>query len=480
MPQLNSLTNDKVFNYFKQLSSIPHGSKDMDKIAKYCVDFAIKNNLKYIHDDANNVIIYKDATLGYENTKPIILQGHLDMVCQKTPDCNIDFEKDGLDLYIEDDFLKARGTTLGADNGIAVAMIMAILESDNISHPPIEAVFTTDEEIGMIGARALDMSVLNGNRMINLDSETDGIVTVSCAGGSDFEVKVPLTTRKTTGALITIEIGGLKGGHSGIEINKNRVNANMLAGRLLIELNSMVDFDVISIDGGDKSNAIPNCCKIKLCSNFTDNIVNTVKNLEEIIKNEICDREPQFNINVTYEENDEYDVFTGDIKEKIIYTLLCVPNGVTEMSATVDGLVQTSLNLGVLITNSDTITMHFALRSNKMSALAFLEKRLCTFFDMLSLPYQTFGHYPAWEYRENSPLRDAFCTAYKQSTGLDATVEAIHAGLECGVFAGQINDFDCISIGPTMHDVHTTRERLSISSTQRLYALIIKILGNLK
>lgn len=471
----------KVFCYFEQLSKIPHGSGNMDTIAQFCADFAKELGLKYIRDDANNVVIFKDGTAGYEQSAPIILQGHLDMVCQKTPDCNIDFIKDGLDLYVDGDFIKARGTTLGADNGIAVAMVMAILKSDDIAHPPIEAVFTTDEEVGMIGARALDMSVLKGKRMINLDSETEGLVTVSCAGGSDFEINVPLKTAKKSGSIVTIEISGLKGGHSGVEIGKNRVNANMLAGRILNELKSFMPFDIISINGGDKANAIPNRCVITLCTKYADDVRLFVDSFyNNTLKDELFDREPNLKISAVTGEKGEYDVFTDNIKEKLIYTLLCVPNGITEMSASIEDLVETSLNLGVLMTSDNDITLHFALRSNKMSSLDFLEKRLCAFFDTIDFPYQTFGHYPAWQYRENSPLRDVFCKTFEEFSGKSATVAAIHAGLECGVFAGNIDNFDCISIGPEMNDVHTTKERLSISSTENLYALIIKILEKLK
>ena len=480
MSKLKNLKPERVFYYFEKLSAIPRGSGNMKGIAQFCEDFAVNHDLRYIRDDADNVVIFKAATAGYEASEPVILQGHLDMVCQKTDDCSIDFLKDGLDLCVDGDFVSARGTTLGADNGIAVAMVLAILESDSIAHPPIEAVFTVDEGIGMLGARALDMSVLRGKKMINLDSETENIVTVSCAGGSDFKVNIPLETVPRTGALVTLDICGLLGGHSGVEINKNRANANMIAGRILNELKSQFEFDVISINGGDKSNAIPNRCVTELCVKETAAFCTAAQKCFDIIKAEIADRESGFEPNVTIGDTAEYNCFTREIADKIIYTLLCVPNGITEMSAEIEGLVQTSLNLGVLMTNSDSITLHFALRSNKMTALAFLEQRLCAFFDMLKLPYNTFGQYPAWEYRENSPLRDAYCEVYADSVGEKPIIKAIHAGLECGVFAGQIKDFDCISIGPSMSGVHTVREKLSISSTEKLYTIIVKILEKLK
>ena len=480
MPALENLNPNRVFYYFEKISSIPHGSGDMDAIAKFCTDFAIEHNLKFIRDDANNVIIYKNGTVGYENSAPIILQGHLDMVCQKAPESTVDFLKDGLDLYVYGDFIKARDTTLGADNGIAVAMVLSILESQDIPHPPIEAVFTTDEETGMIGARALDMSVLNGKRMINLDSETEDIVTVSCAGGSDFEVNIPVKSVTRQGTLVTLEIKGLQGGHSGVEINKNRVNANMIAGRVLNELKSQLDFDIISINGGDKANAIPNRCVIELCVGNAEGFAILAQKNFDTIKQEIADREPNFAPEILVGDAGEYSVLDTKIKNKIIYTLLCAPNGVVEMSASIEGLVQTSLNLGVLMTTKESIIIHFALRSNKKSALIFLEQRLASFFDNLDLTYKTFGHYPPWEYNAKSALREIYCGSYFELFGTQPRVRAIHAGLECGVFASQIDNFDCISIGPAMHDVHTTQERLSISSTQKMYELIIKILEKLK
>ncbi len=481
MSKLDKLNPQRVFYYFEKISSIPRGSGNMKSIAQFCVDFADQHNLKYIRDEANNVIIYKNGTAGYENSAPVILQGHLDMVCQKTDDCDIDFTKDGLELYVDGNFIKARGTTLGADNGIAVAMVLGILESDDIAHPPIEAVFTTDEEVGMIGARALDMSILRAKRMINLDSETEDIVTVSCAGGSDFVVNIPLETQKASGTLITLDIKGLQGGHSGVEIDKNRVNANMIAGRVLNELNTHIPFDIVSITGGDKSNAIPNRCVVTLCTEYADDIKVFVNNFYySPLKNELSDREPNLTIDTVTGKKGEYDVWTDEIKEKIIYTLLCVPNGVIEMSASIEGLVETSLNLGVLMTNKNDITLHFALRSNKNSSLDFLEKRLSAFFDEVGFPYQTFGHYPAWQYKADSALRELYCDIYSEHFGALPRIKAIHAGLECGVFTGNIEDFDCISIGPEMHDVHTTRERLSISSTENIYNIIIKILEKLK
>lgn len=480
MLPLETLKSQHVFYYFEKLSAIPRGSGNMKGVAQFCEDFAKEHNLKYVRDTFDNVVIYKNGTVGYENSKAVILQGHLDIVCQKTADCDTDFEKDGIKLYVDGDFVKAEKTTLGADNGIAVAMVLAILESKDISHPPIEAVFTVDEEIGMLGANALDMNLLCGRRMINLDSEEDGTVTVSCAGGSNFAVNIPSKTVKTNGTCVMVDLKGLKGGHSGVEIDKNRVNANMIAGRFLNSLKKYCDFELISIDGGDKSNAIPNRCVLKLCTENSKAFCDNVNNVLNEIKSEISDREDAFAPEITVGETAEYSAISKEIKEKIIYTLLCVPNGITEMSAEICGLVQTSLNLGVLITTEKQIRLEFALRSNKMSALRFLEDRLAAFFGMLKLPYDIYGQYPAWEFNENSVLKDIYCEVYNDIFGKAPKVEAIHAGLECGVFADALCGIDCIAIGPALYDVHTVNEKLSISSTENLFDLVLRMLERLK
>lgn len=480
MPSVDSLNPQRVFYYFKKISAVPRGSGNMSGIAQLCEDFAVNHGLKYIRDISDNIVIYKNASAGYENSKPVILQGHLDMVCQKTDECRIDFQKDALELYVDGDFVKARGTTLGADNGIAVAVILAILESDGIAHPPIEAVFTTDEEIGMIGAHALDMTVLSADRMINLDSEEDGTVTVSCAGGSEFRVDIPIKFENRYGTRVVLTLNGLAGGHSGTEINKGRVNADILAGRALNHLKDMCEFDIISVNGGDKSNAIPNSFTAELCVYNTHAFCTNAQKYLDAVKHEIIDREKNFNFDITVGESDDYSVLTEELKNKIIFTLLCVPDGVMQMSADIEGLVETSLNLGVLKTEKSEIVMNFALRSNKKSALAFIEEKLTSFFDFQNLSYETFGHYPPWEYNENSELRRIYKEAYFEMFGKSPKVEAIHAGLECGVFASKIKNLDCIAIGPALYNAHTVNEKLSISSTQKLFDLTVKMLQRLK
>ncbi len=475
----NTFKPFEVFKYFKEICAIPHGSGDMEMISEYCLNFAKENGLLAYCDDAKNVIIYKDGTKGYEDAEPIILQGHLDMVCQKTEDCDIDFLKDGLELYVDGDFLKAKGTTLGADNGIAVAMIMAILADDKISHPPIEAVFTTDEEIGLIGAGALDLSKLKSRKMINIDSEEENVVTVSCAGGSDFSTYIPLAYEVKSGKKYTLEIKGLKGGHSGVDINKCRVNADILAGRLLSVLERVTSFDVISINGGDKCNAIPNSVKVELLTDdeYFEDVVNSYF---EIVKDEISDREKDCIFELKADGEGEYKVFSEDTKAILIYYLIATPNGIIDMSANIEGLVETSLNLGVLMTEEDRITLEYALRSNKKTALDYLEVRLMIFAESFGMEGKISGRYEPWEYRKDSEIRDLYVRCFKEVFGCEPVVEAIHAGLECSVFSGAIEGFDCISIGPDMTGVHTVEEKLSISSVERIYSLILKVLENCK
>lgn len=474
MQNIDNLEPKSVFGYFKEISEIPHGSGNMEKISEYCMEFAKKHSLKALRDDANNVIVYKSASKGYENAEPIILQGHLDMVCQKDGSINIDFEKDGIEIYIDGDYLKAKGTTLGADNGIAVAMIMSVLERDDIAHPPIEAVFTTDEEIGMVGALQLSMDNLKSKRMINIDSEDAEVVTVSCAGGSDFKMTVPLEREKVSGKCIEITVKGLKGGHSGVEINSGRVNANMLMGRILGELRKNCAFSVISIDGGDKGNAIPLEATAKIVTE-DENAIKIIEEYAGVIKEEISAREENFALN-TNTTDGEYEVIKNPDTNKVINLLLCAPNGVMEMSAEIEGLVETSLNLGVVKTEKESLFLHFALRSNKKSALEYLEDRLYAYASVVDCEVETSGHYPPWEYNSKSQLQEIYKEKYCEKFGSKPRIEAIHAGLECGVFASQIDGFDCISIGPRMYDIHTTKERLSITSTKEIYEIIIQTL----
>ena len=477
--RISELEPKSVFGYFEELTKIPRGSGDMEKVSKYCVEFAEKHGLFCVRDSANNVIIKKPASEGYESHEPIILQGHLDMVCQKDAGVTIDFLKDGIEAFVDGDFICAKGTTLGADNGIAVAMVLSILADKTLSHPPIEAVFTTDEEIGMIGASALSVEHLLGKRMMNLDSEDPSVVTVSCAGGSDFKIRVPLEFQTVQKPAIMVSVKGLLGGHSGVEIEKGRVNANLLIGRVLNHLQKTVSFDLIRLNGGDKANAIPNSATAMIAAEDVSTVKKELSAYKEVLTKELLSREPSFSLEFEELAGDTFGVVSDENKETLISMLVLAPNGVLTMSAEIEHLVETSLNLGVLNMDKQEATLLFALRSNKTSALLALDEKLTSFAKLFPCICESGGFYPPWEYTENAKLKTLYQEKFREKFGFTPEAYAIHAGLECGVFASKIPGFDCISVGPDMKDIHTTNERLSISSSKALFELILEILKSL-
>lgn len=480
MPLPNALQPARVFHYFQDICAIPHGSGNMKAIADYCMQFASKHHLNAVRDAADNIIIRKPATAGYQRADTVILQGHLDMVCQKTADSDINFEKDGLRIFADGDFVKADGTTLGADNGIAVAMVLAILESDDIAHPALEAVFTTDEEIGMLGAMQLDMLLLKGKKLINLDAEEDDTLTVSCAGGSECHLCMPIRRAAVNGTAFTITLTGLQGGHSGVEIDKGRVNADILAGKFLTALENQCAYTLVQMNGGDKDNAIPHTCHLNVCTQAPEAFEKAAHAVLQTLQAEIRNIEPQFTFTVQQNDTEKVDAFTDGSKAALLQALTTTPNGVLAMSNDVAGLVETSLNLGVLQTDGDCVRLHYALRSNVESKLNALEQQMTAFADTVAAKVALLGHYPPWEYAKVSPLRDIFVQCYTAVHGKAPKIEAIHAGLECGVFASRIQGLDCIACGPALFDVHTVNEKLSISSTAKTYQLLLKILENCK
>ena len=476
MKQLTDFEPKRVFHYFEEISAIPRGSGNCKAISDYCVSFAHKHGLQVIQDEAENVVIYKPASFGYENADAVILQGHLDMVCQKTETSAVDFEKDGISVYADGDFIKAKDTTLGADNGIAVAMILAILENKELAHPPIEAVFTTDEEIGMVGAMQLDMGCLKGKKMINLDAEDPKTLTVSCAGGCDFTMKIPVVRHPAYGKKVILTIKGLQGGHSGVEIHKGRLNANMLAGRILHYAKNIADFAMVSIKGGDKGNAIPQSCTVEFLVQNPEVFCEKLRDYIAEVKEEISDREQGFVAELVVTEETDVFVMDPSSRDALLFTLLCAPNGVVAMSASIDNLVETSLNLGILSTEEKEVTMLFSLRSNKKTAMKFLAEQLLQLAKQLHCDAEVSGEYPPWEYKKDSSLQRRYLETYQEQFGVEPEVVAIHAGLECGVFASAIQGLECIAIGPETLDVHTVLERLSISSTEQTYKLLLKLL----
>ncbi|RKI42953.1 aminoacyl-histidine dipeptidase [bacterium D16-51] len=486
---LSNLEPIPVFSYFEEICSIPHGSGNTKAISDYCVRFAREHHLDYIQDNANNVIIFKDGTTGYENAAPVILQGHLDMVCEKEQGCNIDFTKEGLQLQLENGCITAKGTTLGGDDGIAVAYALAILAANDIPHPPLEAIFTVDEEIGMLGAAALDCSPLKGRIMLNIDSEEEGYLLVSCAGGASATAHLPVQTKKSSGTLAVLQVAGLLGGHSGVEIDKGRANACILLGRSLYELKKEFSFELISVNGGLKDNAIPReAAAVLLLPPGTDR-----KRLSEALsaqnsryQNEYKQTDASIQVSLTKEkEGSSIDVMTPETADKVITALCCLPNGILYMSHDIEGLVQTSLNLGILSTKEDIassgneVSFTFSVRSSISSQKEELIDRICCLLKSLGGSVTCKGNYPAWEYRQDSPLRDLMISVFEKQYGKKPVINAIHAGLECGIFSDRLPGLDCVSFGPDIKDIHTPKETLDVESVQRTWKYILEILKEL-
>ena len=473
--RLAGLEPAAVFAYFEKLCSIPHGSRNTKLISDYLVSFAQEQGLRYIQDGSNNVIIFQEGTCGLEDRPPVIIQGHMDMVCEKDADCLIDMDREGLDVTHDDECVFARGTTLGGDDGIAVAYALALLADRSIPHPPLEVVITVDEEIGMLGADAIDLSMLAGRTLLNIDSEDEGVFTVSCAGGATATICLPVTRRPVYGPCVKLVVEGLKGGHSGVEIHQNRANANKVMGEFLSRVQKLMPLCITSISGGSKDNAIPRSCQVNLVAlgMGLERINDVAAELEKQIREEYD--EPEARV-----YGDDVDAFGGnaiptELTDKVIALLCACPNGVQKMSEQIQGLVQTSLNLGI-VNSGEEVKLVFSVRSSvneeKKALLARLEE-LARFHDAV---YTQMGEYPAWEYRENSPLRDASVAAYEKLFGQTPEVVAIHAGLECGLLSEKLPGLDCISIGPDMHDIHTSRERLEIASTERTWKFLLEVL----
>ena len=478
MAVLDHLEPKGVFHYFEELCSMPHGSGNTKIVSDWLVSFARERGLKYYQDELNNVIIIEEATPGYENAEPVILQGHMDMVCEKAPDCDKNMDTEGLDLAVEGDTVLAKGTTLGGDDGIAVAMMLAIMDDPTLAHPRLECVFTVDEEVGMEGAMGLDVSMLQGRRLLNLDSEDDGIFTVSCAGGNMTACTVPVSREAFDGTVLTVTVSGLLGGHSGAEIHKGRANANKLMSRVLYAISKATDVRLISVEGGLKDNAIPVQSTAVIAVADADAARTVCETMAEALRNEYTVTDPGIRVTVTESgEGVPMDKLSSD---KIIFFLNCCPNGIHAMSADIEGLVQTSLNLGILTTVENEVKATFCIRSSVDSQKQMLVDRVTNLTRFLGGTVAISGDYPGWQYRQESPLRDLLVDVFTEQYGHEPKVAAIHAGLECGLFSGKLPGLDCVSVGPDLDEIHTFRERLHIASTQRLWAMVVETLRRMK
>lgn len=478
MRVLEHLEPKKVFKYFEDICNIPHGSTNLDGISSYLEKFAEDRNLFHVRDESNNVIIVKEATLGYEDVEPIILQGHMDMVAVKKADCDIDMEKDPLRLKVDGDFVYAEGTSLGGDDGIAVAYILAILDSHDIAHPRLEAVITTDEEIGMEGATAIDLSMLKAKRMLNIDSEEEGILLTSCAGGARVDCILPVERESNTGVAYEITVSGLLGGHSGTEINKNRGNAIKLLGRILYEVLEITPIKLSQMMGGEKDNAIPREARATVILS-QENEKTFIQSLDEIclkIKNEYKTKEQT--IILKYEKCESSALsLNAESTRRITEFLMLLPNGVMSMSADIDGLVETSLNVGILTLDEEKFVTSSAVRSSIESAKQNIIRQLSILSKNMQGTVKIYGEYPGWQFNPDSELRATMVRIYKEMFNEDVKVEALHAGLECGIMISKIPGLDCVSYGPNIYDIHTTEEKLSIASTKRMWEYLLRILS---
>lgn len=474
MGVLDNIEPKSVFGFFEEISAIPHGSGNTKAISDYLVLFAKDRGLEWCQDNMNNVIIIKEASDGYKNAEPIIIQSHIDMVCEKELDNPKNMAIEPVELVLNGDLISAKGTTLGADDGIGVAYMLAILDDDSLQHPRIEAVFTSDEEVGMLGAFEIDVSKLKGKKMLNLDCGNEKIFTVGCAGGITSKSILTLNREDFKGRAVKIKIHGISGGHSGVMIGRGGANSNSLSGRLLNMLIEDADIRLSHIEGGFKDNAIPVETSITIVSDNTDKCRQIISDAECVFKNEYSITDPDLKISVT--ECDYSVPFDMESTQKAVFMMNIAPNGVQKMSSHINDFVETSLNFAILKSNDTGIEATFSVRSSVNSQKDMLVSKLRNLTTYLGGTACISGDYPGWEFKADSDFRNFVSSVYADKFGCEPKIEAVHAGLECGLFSGTIPGLDCISYGPTMWDVHTPQERLSVSSVQRVWEFLKELL----
>lgn len=483
MGKLDKLEPQKVFYFFEELTKIPRCSKKEDKVSKWLYDFAKERDLDVTRDEFNNVIIRKPGTAGYENSPVIILQGHMDMVCEKTPESKIDFDTDPIEFVVEGNNIVAKETTLGADNGIAVAMSLAILDSSDIEHPPLEVLFTSDEETGMTGARNLDGTLLKGKTLINIDSEDEGVACIACAGGQKdyivFEKEFKAIDENKE--FYELSVTGLRGGHSGQEVKKGLGNSNKILARSLYRIGEKFDYDLVEIEGGAKPNAIPRYSRAVIATNLQDKveIQKLFVKLNSEFVSELGKVDPDVRLNL--ESTSKFErAFSDELKKNIVTCINILPNGIQTMSHNIEGLVGSSINVGVIENHENEVKILSSIRSELTSLKKEVAARYKMCGEICGAKCEHQSEYPAWEFKEESPIRDLTAEVYKELFGEELELEAIHAGLECGIFKESIGDIDMISIGPNMYGVHAPGETLEIESTANVYKLVKEILKRAK
>ncbi len=473
---------EKLFHFFEEISAIPRGSGNEKGISDYLVKFAKDRNLWVHQDEAYNVIIKKEGSEGAKDKEPVMLQGHIDMVCDKLAGVEHDFEKDGIDLVVKDGVLSANGTTLGADNGVAVALMMMVLDDDDIKHPPVECVFTTEEEVGLNGAQALDKSLIAARTMINMDSEDEGVATISCAGGLRIQFTRPVKREAAEGSLLSIKIEGLLGGHSGMDISKERQNANLLMARMADHLMRNTDGRLVTFAGGTKDNAITRECEASFIYANKEEAEKAEKlscALAEVMADEITPDEPDFACEISLEEGRIASAIPAEDAKAFIGAIRLAPNGVFSRNMKMDGFVVTSSNMGVVKADEDSLMIVVSPRSSVASLQENTKDRFRTLADTFGFTAEYSGEYPGWSFVEKSRIREVFIESYRELFGKELKVEAIHAGLECGLFSEALPGLDAIAVGPTLYDVHTPDEHVPLDSFERFYELLKDVLARL-
>lgn len=482
LDKLQGLKSYEVFKFFNEMNQIPRGSKNEKAVSDWLVSFAKERNLEVVQDKALNVVIRKPGTKGYENSPIVVIQGHMDMVCEKEESSNHDFLKDPIEFIVEGDTLRANGTTLGADDGIAVAMGLAILDSNDISHAPIELLVTTEEEVGMGGAENLDISNVKGRTLINIDSEDEGVLLVSCSGGVRSVMSVPVEREDNDKNCFKITVEGLQGGHSGMEIDKERGNANKIMGRILYDIKKNMCFKIVSVNGGAKMNAIPRSCEavVATCDDNSDKLKEIICKWQGILSTELAAQDKEVKVSIVGSSK-ESKRFTKETTERVINALVLIPNGVQSMSMAIKGLVESSTNVGIVKTTDEIVEFESAIRSSVSTLKEEIVRRSEVVAQVCNGTLRLEADYPAWEYNPDSKLRDTCVEVFKGMYGKEPEISAIHAGLECGLFGGKFNgEMDMISMGPDTFDVHTPKEHISISSIDRVYDYLINVLAKLK
>lgn len=473
---------EKLFHFFEDIAAIPRGSGNEQGISDFLVAFARERGLDVYQDAVYNVIIRKPASKGAEAAPAVMLQGHMDMVCDKLAGVEHDFERDGIELIVEDGVLTANGTTLGADNGVAVALMLTVLDDDALVHPALECVFTADEETGLVGAETLDKSQIHARTMINLDSEEEGMVTVSCAGGVVATCTRAVERESKKGSLLTLEISGLLGGHSGMDIGLERGNASLLMARIVERLFAAGDPALVDFNGGTKDNAITRECVSKLLYASPEEAkaaADLAKQVVSTITDELEVFDPDFTCGIAVTDDEEVACMPRADALALLRALRLAPNGVLRRNVTADNFVEVSSNIGIVATTPDQIKIVISPRSSIASLQEDVKDRIQTLADALGFNVVFEFEYPGWSYAEHSPVREVFKESYRALFGTELKVEALHAGLECGLFAEALEGLDAIAVGPQLYDVHTPDEHMELASFERFYTLLVDVLKRL-